>query len=115
PGPRRRRRSDLVRSAEAAPEAVLPHADGPRLHLRQRGLPRLLPLADARSARLRAMVRGDAVGTAVPAIRPDGAARAAARRRHPRDVRADVDADTLKLRFTVRGSGFLVRLASRVP
>ena len=70
----RRRRSDLVRSAEAVPEAVLPHAARERLHPRQRRLPRLLPLAARRSARLRALVRDDAVGPAVPALRADGPA-----------------------------------------
>ena len=49
PGARRRRRSDLVRSAQAVPEAVLPHAAGQRVHPRQRRLPRLLPLAAGRS------------------------------------------------------------------
>ena len=45
------RRRDVVRPAEALPEAVLPHPAGQRLHLRQRGLSRLLPLADARTGR----------------------------------------------------------------
>ena len=34
PGARRRRRPDLVRPAQALPEAVLPHAAGQRLHPR---------------------------------------------------------------------------------
>ena len=45
--PRRRRRSDLVRPAEAVPEAVLPHAARERVHPGERRLPRLLPLAAA--------------------------------------------------------------------
>ena len=46
-GARRRRRPDLVRAAEAVPEAVLPHAAGERVHPGERRLPRLLPLAAA--------------------------------------------------------------------
>ena len=61
-GPRRRRRPDLVRAAQALPEAVLPHAAGQRLHPRQRRLPRLLPLAAHRSPGLRALVRNDRSG-----------------------------------------------------
>ena len=56
-GARRRRRPDLVRPAEAVPEAVLPHAAGQRFHPRQRGLPRLLPLAAGRPEGVRALVR----------------------------------------------------------
>ena len=74
PGPRRRRRPDLVRSAQAVPEAVLPHAARERLHPRQRRLPRLLPLAARRPPRLRAVVRDDRVGPDVPALRADGPA-----------------------------------------
>ena len=74
PGAHRRRRPDLVRSAQAVPEAVLPHAARQRLHPRQRRLPRLLPLAAARSPRVRALVRDDRVGPDVPALRADGAA-----------------------------------------
>ena len=47
----RRRRSHLVRSAQAVPEAVLPHAARQRLHPRERRVSRLLPLAAHRSAR----------------------------------------------------------------
>ena len=49
PRPHRRRRPDLVRPAEAVPEAVLPHAARQRLHPRQRRVSRLLPLAAPRS------------------------------------------------------------------
>ena len=62
PGARRRRRSDLVRSAQALPEAVLPHAARQRLHPRERRLSRLLPLAARRSPRVRALVRDDRRG-----------------------------------------------------
>src|SRR5581483_9188411 len=74
PGARRRRRSDLVRTAEALSEAVLPHAARQRLHPRERRLPRLLSLAAHRSPRVRALVRDDRVGAALPALRADGAA-----------------------------------------
>ena len=47
--------------------------------LGERGLPRLLPLAARRPPRLRALVRDDRVGPAVPALRADGPAGAAAR------------------------------------
>ncbi len=77
--PHRRRRPDLVRPAEALPEALLPHAARERVHPGQRRLPRLLPLAAHRSPRVRALVRDDAVGSAVPALRPDGTARRARR------------------------------------
>ena len=40
-----RRRSDLVRAAQAVPEAVLPHAARQPVHPRERRLSRLLPLA----------------------------------------------------------------------
>src|SRR5262249_54881534 len=68
----RRRRSDLVQTAEALSEALLPHAARERLHPRERHLSRLLPLAAPRSPRVRALVGDDRVGPAFPALRADG-------------------------------------------
>ena len=100
PGPRRRRRPDLVRAAEALPEAVLPHAAGQRVHPRQRGLPRLLSLAAGRPQGVRALVRDDGVGPAVPALRAVRAAGRADRRRRAaaRSHRARLDPNPLERR-----------------
>ena len=83
PGARRRRRPDLVRSAQALPEAVLPHAARQRVHPGERRLPRLLPLAARRPPRVRALVRDDGVGADVPALRAVRAAGPADRRGGP--------------------------------
>ena len=79
-------RPDVVRPAQALPEAVLPHPAGERLHLRQRGLPRLLPLAAEGQAHLRALEAGDPLGPAVRRLRP----RAAGGRPRRRRARAPV-------------------------
>ena len=57
-----RRRPRVVRPAQALPEAVLPHAAGEPVHLRHRGVPRLLPLADPRSAGVRDVAANTAWG-----------------------------------------------------
>src|SRR5207249_4184645 len=71
---RGRRGSDLVRTAETVPEPVLPYAARPWVRRRQRGVPRPLPLAARRSARLRALVREHHLGPDVPPLRANGPA-----------------------------------------
>ncbi len=78
PGAHGRRRPDLVRTAEAFSEAVLPHAARQRLHPGERRLPRLLPLAAGRPPRLRALVRDDRLGPDVPPLRRVRSARCSA-------------------------------------
>src|SRR5262249_28925946 len=62
------RRPHVVRPDEAVPEAVLPHAAGQRVRARQRGLSRLLSLADARSEDLRGLEAEHRLGPAVRAV-----------------------------------------------
>ena len=69
--PRRRQRGErhrgphVVRADEALPEALLPHPAGQRLHLRERGLPRLLSLAAQGPAHLRDVEGRDGLGQAL--------------------------------------------------
>jgi hypothetical protein len=53
--------------AQAVPEALLPDAPRPRLHLRLGGLPRLLPVAAQGPEDVRDVAHGDGMG---PAVRP---------------------------------------------
>ncbi len=75
PGAHRRRRPDLVRSAEAVSAAVLPYAAGQRIHPGQRGLPRHVPLAVRGPPRLSPVVRNHGLGPAVLALRGAGTVR----------------------------------------
>ena len=73
PGRRQRRqpggRPALVQPLEVDPELLLPHPARERLHPGLRDLPRLLPLAGARSRRLRAVEARHSLGSALPALR----------------------------------------------
>src|SRR5207237_237803 len=80
----RRRRSDLVRAAEAVSEAVLSNAARQRVHPGLGGLPRSVSLAARRPAGLRALVRGHRLGAAVSPLRAGRPPGAAARRPRPR-------------------------------
>jgi uncharacterized protein (DUF362 family) len=63
------RRSYLVRPTQGHPEALLPHPAGQRVRGRQRGLPRLLPLAGQGQEDLRELEARYILGTPVPAVR----------------------------------------------
>ena len=75
-----RGRLPLVRAAQEHPEGVLPHAARERVHLRERGLPRLLPLAAEGPAHLRDVASRDVVGPPLRGLR--------ARRERPHRVPA---------------------------